>query len=161
MVNEGLQILEAAVAEGNHPGYYANYMCRLISEMHSTLGSIEYELNLPGHGRSCFEKAHAQRSKLLEEEGTSVEAYDVETMALMKSNISLTYLSDRSAARSIESFHHLLNDFANPNLKSVCAANLSLAYQIDGNVEESLRWCQRSFDLTREVYGEDSLSMAR
>ena len=160
MVNEGLQILEAAVAEGNHPGYYANYMCRLISEMYSTLGSIEYELNLPDHGRSYFEKAHAQRSKLLEER-TSVEAYDVETMSFMRSNISLTYLSDHSAAQSIESFHHLINDFDNRNLESVFAANLSLAYQIDGQLEESLRWCQRAFDLTREVYGQDSLRMAR
>ncbi|KAL6885815.1 hypothetical protein GGI43DRAFT_280018 [Trichoderma evansii] len=51
MVKEACSILQAAVEENNHPGYFPQYMRRLTADMYNAFGTIEYELNVPDLGR--------------------------------------------------------------------------------------------------------------
>ncbi|KAJ8130566.1 hypothetical protein O1611_g3068 [Lasiodiplodia mahajangana] len=158
MVKLACSILETAHESGNHPGYHHRYMCRLTADMYSTFGSIEYELNLPLHGRSWFEKADKHRRQLIENE--TAEPYDLEIMAIVDGNIALTYLADGVPDSSIASYKFLLDTFDSPSSRGIWAANLSIAYRTDNHLDESLAWCQKSLEWTSNEYGEQSLSLA-
>ncbi|KAL7892939.1 hypothetical protein HDV64DRAFT_272909 [Trichoderma sp. TUCIM 5745] len=158
MVKEACSILHIAIEENNHPGYFPQYMRRLMADMYNTFGTIEYELNLPDHGRQWFEKADLHRAALIED-GT-LESYDVEVMAIVDGNIALTHLARGVAEPSIYAFKLLLDTFHNKSSRGVWAANLSIAYRAKGLLDDSLLWCRQSFDWTLEAYGADSLSMA-
>ena len=126
---------------------------RLISTVLSDLS--EYEQNLPGHGRLWFEKADAHRGRLLETD--NAEIYDIQAMAVVDGNIGLSYLAGGSPDFSIASFKLLCTTFEDQENRSVWAANLSIAYRLNQEPDKSLEW---AFKWTKEVYGEDSLSMA-
>ncbi|UKZ65996.1 uncharacterized protein TrAtP1_007180 [Trichoderma atroviride] len=158
MVKEACSILQVAIEEKNHPGYFPQYMRRLTADMYNTFGTIEYELNLPDHGRQWFEKADNHRVALIED-GT-LESYDVEVMAIVDGNIALTHLACGVAEPSIYAFKLLLDTFQNKSSRGDWAANLSIAYRAKGLLEDALFWCRQARDWTLEAYGTDSLSMA-
>jgi hypothetical protein len=159
MVKEGYTILEAAVDTRDHPGYYPQYMRRLIADLYSTVGSIEYELNLPSHGRAWYEKADSHRRKLIEDD--TVQDYDVEVMANGDGNIALARLADTGdAGPCVSAYKVLIDDFKNETNRSIWAANISIAYRFQGSLDESLKWCNVSHEWTRETFGDDSLAMA-
>jgi tetratricopeptide (TPR) repeat protein len=160
IVKEACDVLEQAVETNDHPGYFPQYMRRLIADLYSTIGSIEYELNLPNHGRPWFEKADEQRRKLIEDD--TAQSYDIEVMANGDGNIALSCLADNGTPETcISVFNGLIDNFNNnKNNRSIWAANLSIAYRFQGNLEESLKWCNVASQWTSEVYGNDSLSMA-
>ncbi|KAI0873975.1 P-loop containing nucleoside triphosphate hydrolase protein [Hypoxylon argillaceum] len=158
MLKSACSILETVNETSNHPGYSDRYICRLTADMYSTFGSIEYELNLPLHGRRWFEKADKHRRQLIEKE--TAEPYDLEIMAIVDGNIALTYLADGVPDSSIGSYKLLLNTFDSPSSRGIWAANLSIAFRTDNQLDESLVWCQKSLEWTSSQYGEQSLSLA-
>lgn len=158
MVAESCQILEEAMKTNNHPGFAPQYMCRLTADMYITYGSIEYEQNLPGLGRAWYEKADSHRTKLLDDE--LIELFDIETTALVDVNIALTQLAHDEAVPAISIFNRLINTFHNKNSRGMWAANLSIAYRINEELNESLKWCRQSSDWTASEHGEKSLYLA-
>lgn len=159
MVNNACNILEVAVDTGNHPGYYPQYLRRLTASLYSIYGSIEYELNLPYHGRQWFEKADAHRLQLLEYD--TVETYDLSTMALNDGNIALAQLAeDNTILPTITTFTMVVKTFGDSKCRAVSAANLSIAYRLQGNLEKSLECCNAAYEWTLEDYGDHTLVMA-
>ncbi|KAI0812221.1 hypothetical protein GGR55DRAFT_640846 [Xylaria sp. FL0064] len=79
--------------------------------MYSTLGSIEYELNLPPHGRPWFQKADKHRRQLIE--NGIADAYDLEIMEIVNGNIALTYLAGEVPDLGIKSYKFLPDRFDN------------------------------------------------
>ncbi|KAJ5152920.1 uncharacterized protein N7482_009398 [Penicillium canariense] len=159
LVKMGSTVLEDAAAICNYPGYYPQYMCRLTADLYSSLGSIEYELNHPNHGRLWFEKADEHRRKLIDND--TAQSYDIESMAVGDGNIGLSHLADSGTSEpSIAAYKFLIENFQNNNNLCIWAANLSIAYRFQGDLEESLEWCKVADNWTRKTFGEDSLSMA-
>ncbi|VUC20615.1 unnamed protein product, partial [Clonostachys rosea] len=158
MLLDVFDILEQAVERRDHPGYFPRYMRRLTAELYSTYGSLEYEQNLPGYGRSWFEKADQHRMKLIEDE--TAQRVDIQSMALVDGDISLTYLADGFPDPSIGTYNMLLDTFDNQDLRYTWAANLSIALRAKGNLDESLLWCRKSSKWVTERDGEWSLKMA-
>lgn len=159
MVKDACEILDLAVANNDHPGYYPQYMCRLLAGLYSTIGSIEYELNLPQYGGSWFKIADSRRLDLIEND--TFEQYDLLVMAIGDGNIGLAHLAAMESPDStIASFTFLLENFDDRDCRSVWAANLSIAYRLRGSLETSLEWCETALRWTRDVYGEEALSMA-
>jgi hypothetical protein len=159
MVNDACNILEIAVETGNHPGYYPQYLRRLTASLYSICGSIEYELNMLCHGRQWFQKADLHRMQLLEDD--TMEMYDIQTMALNDGNIALSQLAeDNALPPTITTFTMLVETFGDSKCRAVSAANLSIAYRLQGNLEKSLEWCNAAYEWTLEDYGDGTLVMA-
>ena len=133
IVADACTILEYAIGTRNHPGYYPRYMRRLTADLYSTSGSIEYELNLPLHGREWFEKANTHRAQLLEDD--TAEKPDLETMAAVNGNIALSQLAEGGSPQtSIAVFTDLVTTFPGSAYCPLSAANLSIAHRIQGNL---------------------------
>lgn len=158
MLQSACNILEIADKTCNHPGYYFRYICRLTADMYTTFGSIEYQLNDPLHGRPWFEKADQHRRQLTEND--SAQAFDLESMAIVDGNISLTYLAEGVPEKSIRSYKLLLDTFDSPKSRGIWATNLSIAYRIDNQLDESLAWCHKSLEWSSSEYGDQSLVQA-
>ncbi|CAG9985160.1 unnamed protein product, partial [Clonostachys byssicola] len=155
---DGFDILEQAVERRNHPGYFPQYMSRITAELYSTYGSLEYEENLPGYGRAWFQKAEQHRMKLIEAEAPKF--FDIQSMALVDGDISLTYLADGLPDPSVGTYNMLLDTFDSQHHRCIWAANLSIALRAKGNLDESLSWCRKSSEWVTERHGERSLEMA-
>lgn len=158
ILTEGFDILEQAVERRNHPGYFPQYMSRLTAELYSSYGSLEYEENLPGYGRAWFQKAEQHRMKLIEAEAPKF--FDIQSMALVDGDLSLTYLADGLPDPSVGTYNMLLDTFDNQHLRCTWAANLSIALRAKGGLDESLAWCRKSSEWVTERHGERSLEMA-
>lgn len=161
MAKEACSLLEGAVEESNHPGYSSKYIRRLTADLYTTMGCIEYELNLQNHGRPWFQKARSHRQMLIQND--NAENFDLQVMALGDGNIGLASLAETGTADSgIAAWTFLIDNFKGKSEsgRSVWAANLAIAYRFQGNFAESLKWCKVSRGWTEDAYGDDSLSMA-
>lgn len=159
MANEGCAILEAAVTNGKHLGYYPQYMCRLTADLYSAIGKIEYELNLPGHGGLWFEKADTHRQKLIQHD--TVQSFDLKVMAIGDCSIALASIAETGDPDStVKACTFLMDQYGNDIGRNSWAGNLAVAHRIQGNLKESLKWCKKAQDWTRESYGDSSLGMA-
>ena len=139
------------------PGYSARYITRLTADMYAMFGGIESENNdMPG-ARTWFEKAKLHRTKIPQCDRSRV---DMESMAVLEANTAITYLADGLADVAITSCQRLLDTFDLGPSRGQWAANLSVAYRIGNQLDESLQWCKESYNLTLDAYGEQSLCMA-
>jgi hypothetical protein len=158
-VAEACQILENAVSTHDHPGYFPPYMRRLTADLYGTLGSINYELNRSDHGLEWYKKAASHRMQLLDDD--TAETYDIEVMAGGDGNVALAELANGGFPdSSIHTSTLQIDLFGDSVNRGIWAANLSIAYRLQGDTGESMRWCKQALDWTKEECGDQSLETA-
>lgn len=166
MTKKACEILELAVKNKNHPGYSSRYVDRLTTQLYLMNGTSEYELNLPGHGRSWYEKVQFPRKQVID--GIITERVDLKVMAIRNGNLSLAALAETGPTDSdiqpvdlaILSFKHIFDNFEQANSRGVWACNLSMAYRLKGMLEESWKWCEIANTWILKGEGAKSLHMA-
>ena len=158
MLDAGCEILESAATYNEHPGYHRIYIDRLTADLYQIRGSIEYELNQPGHGISWLARSKRQRQRVVEHEhGNKNDLYE---LTVTNANIALAMMAENQAQKALPWIEELLNYPAEYVSRDIWTANLSNLYWLLGDYQKSLNLSQRSFELTREAHGVDSLRMA-
>lgn len=143
----------------NYPGYHSRYIRRLVADLYNNLGTIEYELNMPGHGQDWYRRSDQHRAQLWEED--VAEKFDLEATATVDGNLALAQLAEGgSTSTCIAVFTDLATIFRESGNRAVSAANLSIAHRLHGDAEESLKWCNTAYEWTAEDLGKDTLAMA-
>jgi tetratricopeptide (TPR) repeat protein len=158
MLDTACEILEGAAAHHDHSGYHRIYIDRLTADLYQIRGSIDYELNQPGHGMSWLLRSKALRQDVIEYE-QSIEN-DVYELTVTNANIALTMMAENQAQEALIWIEELLAYPAEYVSKDIWTANLSNLYWLLGDYEQSLAVAQCSFDLTKKAHGVDSLRMA-
>src|SRR5437016_12988545 len=95
MLEAGCEILERAAASGAHPGYYRIYIDRLTSDLYQIRGSIEYEMNHPGHGISLFTTSKCLRQRVIEDRRSNQN--DTYELTVTNANIALAMAAENRA----------------------------------------------------------------
>jgi tetratricopeptide (TPR) repeat protein len=158
MLDTACEILEGAAAHNDHAGYHRIYIDRLTADLYQICGSIDYELNQPGHGMSWLARSKALRQRVIEYE-QSIEN-DVYELTVTNANIALTMMAENKAQEALIWIEELLAYPTERVSKDIWTANLSNLYWLLGDYERSLALAQHSFDLTRKAHGMNSLRMA-
>lgn len=152
------EILKNATATRDHPGYYAIYIDRLMAEIYHIRGSIEYEMNRPGHGMPWLMRSRHLRQRILEDELSNPD--DHYELTVTNANIALAMTAENRAREALPLIEELLNFPADSVSRDIWTANLSNLYWLLGDYGQSLALSQASFDLTKKAHGLNSLRMA-
>jgi hypothetical protein len=158
MLEAGCEILESAAASGDHPGYHRIYIDRLTSDLYQIRGSIEYEMNQPGHGISLLTMSKCLRQRVIEDRRSNEN--DTYELAVTNANIALAMAAENRARDALPWIEELLNFPSDHVSKDIWTANLTNLYWLLGDYEKSLVLSLRSYDLTRKAHGLNSLRMA-
>lgn len=158
MLEDGIKILESAAASGDHPGYHRIYIDRLTSDLYQIQGSIEYEMNQPGHGMSWLTMSKHLRARVIEDEQSTDN--DLYELTVTNANIALAMAAENRAHEALSLIEELLNFPADHVSRDIWTANLANLYWLLGDYAQSLILSQRSYDLTRKAHGLNSLRMA-
>jgi tetratricopeptide (TPR) repeat protein len=158
MLDAACEILERAAAYNDHPGYHRIYIDRLTADLYHIRGSIEYELNQPGYGMSWLTTSKCMRQRVIEHEQSNEN--DIYELKVTNANIALSMMAENQAQKALPWIEELLAYPAAHVSKDIWTANLSNLYWLLGDYEQSLALSQRSFELTREAHGMNSLRMA-
>lgn len=158
MLDAGCEILQGAATHNEHPGYHRIYIDRLTADLYQVRGSIEYETNQPGHGMSWLTESKILRQRVIEDEQSNEN--DLYELTVTNANVALTMMVENQAQKALPSIEALLNYPTEYVSKDIWTANLSNLYWLLGDYGQALALSQRSLELTRKVYGMDSLRMA-
>ena len=158
MLDTACEILERAATYKKHPGYHRIYIDRLVADLYQIRGSIDYETNQPGHGMTLLTKSKNVRQLVIDDEQSHEN--DRYELAVTNANISLALMAENQAQDALTWIEELLDYPAEYVSRDIWTANLSNLYWLLGNYEQSLATSQRSFDLTMNAHGINSLRMA-
>jgi tetratricopeptide (TPR) repeat protein len=158
MLDTACEILERAATHHEHPGYYRIYIDRLAADLYQIRGSIEYELDQPGHGMSWLTTSKRRRQLVVENEQSSQD--DRYELAVTNANIALAMMADNQAQKALPWIEELLNYPAEYVSRDIWTANLSNLFWLLGDYQKSLATSQESFELTAKAHGVNSLRMA-
>jgi tetratricopeptide (TPR) repeat protein len=158
MLDIACEILERAATHQEHPGYHRIYIDRLAADLYQIRGSIEYELDQPGHGISWLTTSKRRRQLVVENEQSNQD--DQYELTVTNANIALAMMANNQAQKALPWIEELLSYPAEYVSRDIWTANLSNLYWLLGDYKKSLATSQESFELTAKAHGVNSLRMA-
>lgn len=161
MAKEGIEICSAAALPTDPTGWPYCALLRLRAALYLSLGAIEYESHIDGHG---LESTHIAKGIYQQLVADWHDKDDVEELIWCQSNIGNCLTAENRADEAVAILKEVYNE--NKAVSKIGGAhaywplNLGLALKMLGKHEEAKSKLEEAVRATSEFYGDTSAEMA-
>ena len=162
MLNQGVKICEEASRLDIKTGFPREWaLPRLISNLYSQLGSIEYETNANGHGIDMFQKAKKIRQAIIDEYDME---FDIDQMRTYDNNLAVALMAEGEMDQAFETlkktYHDITSTGSLTGFHTNLPVNLSICQRLRGRAKDARRFIDEALDVVSSDFGDQGLEMA-